>query len=499
MPIVLEGGPAFAQIGTEKSTGPKLFCVSGAVERPGHLRGAVRHHAARAVRARRRRPAATCAPCCSAARPACSSRRTSSTCALTFEDARGLRRHARLGRRARDRRPHGPRPAADGDRRVHAQRELRAVRAVPRRHRAPAGGAGAAAVRAHARQRAGRARADRRDRRRRCATRRSAAWGRPPRRRSSRLSPSWECSHDGAHGQPDDRRPAGGGARGLDDHAGVFASSASTRRRSATARRCSPPTPAACAWSSSRARACWPRRARGRSSPTWSSRPTPSASATARKMVMEFLASSTDLSTTPVADGYLERYDARPERYGPPAPPDPDRDNRRTGHHEEPDGQTAATVHSPIKVDNDLYVRDYSKCILCYKCVDACGDAVAEHVRHHRRGPRLRRPHLDRVRQPAARLGVRVLRQLHRGLPDRRADVRLRARAARGRARGTSRARRRPTRSARTAASAAPSRCTCRTTTSSRSPRPTITTSRAATSASRAASASSTCGRSRAS
>jgi predicted molibdopterin-dependent oxidoreductase YjgC len=92
-----------------------------------------------------------------------------------------------------------------------------------------------------------------------------------------------------------------------------------------------------------------------------------------RKMVMEFLASSTDLSTTPVAEDYLARYDARPERYGPPAPPDPDRDRRRTGHHEEPDGQTAATVHSPIKVDNDLYVRDYSKCILCYKCVDACG------------------------------------------------------------------------------------------------------------------------------
>ena len=31
-------------------------------------------------------------------------------------------------------------------------------------------------------------------------------------------------------------------------------------------------------------------------------------------------------------------------------------------------------MHQPVKVDNDLYVRDYSKCILCYKCVDACGD-----------------------------------------------------------------------------------------------------------------------------
>jgi ferredoxin len=26
------------------------------------------------------------------------------------------------------------------------------------------------------------------------------------------------------------------------------------------------------------------------------------------------------------------------------------------------------------KVDNELYVRDYSKCILCYRCVDACGE-----------------------------------------------------------------------------------------------------------------------------
>jgi NADH-quinone oxidoreductase subunit F len=33
--IVLEGGAAFAAIGTESSTGPKLFCVSGAVEQPG--------------------------------------------------------------------------------------------------------------------------------------------------------------------------------------------------------------------------------------------------------------------------------------------------------------------------------------------------------------------------------------------------------------------------------------------------------------------------------
>jgi predicted molibdopterin-dependent oxidoreductase YjgC len=93
-----------------------------------------------------------------------------------------------------------------------------------------------------------------------------------------------------------------------------------------------------------------------------------------RKMVIEFLASSVDLSLTPAAPEYLRRYGARPERYGPPAPPDAERDHKRTGHHEQPDGQTAATVHVPPKIDNDLYVRDYSKCILCYKCVDACGE-----------------------------------------------------------------------------------------------------------------------------
>jgi predicted molibdopterin-dependent oxidoreductase YjgC len=93
-----------------------------------------------------------------------------------------------------------------------------------------------------------------------------------------------------------------------------------------------------------------------------------------RKIVTELLASSVDLSLTPVAQDAITRYEAHPERFGPPAPPDPGRDRRRTGHHGPVDGQTAATVHAPTKVDNDLYVRDYSKCILCYKCVDACGE-----------------------------------------------------------------------------------------------------------------------------
>jgi predicted molibdopterin-dependent oxidoreductase YjgC len=93
-----------------------------------------------------------------------------------------------------------------------------------------------------------------------------------------------------------------------------------------------------------------------------------------RKLVLEMLASSVDLSTTPGIEVYLQRYEAKPERYGPPAPPDPGRGHHHAGHHTVPDGQTAATVAGPPKIDNELYMRDYSKCVLCYKCVDACGD-----------------------------------------------------------------------------------------------------------------------------
>jgi predicted molibdopterin-dependent oxidoreductase YjgC len=94
-----------------------------------------------------------------------------------------------------------------------------------------------------------------------------------------------------------------------------------------------------------------------------------------RRMVLEFLASSVDLSTTPNVEQWSAEYGVAPERYGPPAPPSPAgvRDHAPAGHHHAGDGQTAATVAQPVKVDNENYVRDYAKCILCYKCVEACG------------------------------------------------------------------------------------------------------------------------------
>src|SRR2546423_10434820 len=95
-----------------------------------------------------------------------------------------------------------------------------------------------------------------------------------------------------------------------------------------------------------------------------------------RKMVLEFLGSSVDLSTAPSTRAYVERYDADPSRYGPPAPgaAPGERDAHDAGHHHAPAGAVSETVLQPVKVDNELYVRDYSKCILCYKCVEACGE-----------------------------------------------------------------------------------------------------------------------------
>ena len=104
---------------------------------------------------------------------------------------------------------------------------------------------------------------------------------------------------------------------------------------------------------------------------------------TSRKVVLEFLGSSVDVSLAgpAVPDGtihdYMTRYGADPSRYGPPAEAAAagERDARDAGHHHPADGDAAvATVAQPTKIDNDLYVRDYSKCILCYKCVEACGE-----------------------------------------------------------------------------------------------------------------------------
>jgi predicted molibdopterin-dependent oxidoreductase YjgC len=69
-----------------------------------------------------------------------------------------------------------------------------------------------------------------------------------------------------------------------------------------------------------------------------------------RKLVLELLGSSVDVSTAPTLQGYLQRYGGQPERFA-----------------------GGRTVAAPPTLDNEAYVRDYAKCILCYKCVQACG------------------------------------------------------------------------------------------------------------------------------
>src|ERR1700704_3287497 len=62
-----------------------------------------------------------------------------------------------------------------------------------------------------------------------------------------------------------------------------------------------------------------------------------------RRLVLELLASSVDLSLcAPQVRGWMTRYGAMPQRFG----------------------VNVATVAQPVKIDNDLYVRDYSRCIL---------------------------------------------------------------------------------------------------------------------------------------
>ncbi|HEX4090869.1 MAG TPA: 2Fe-2S iron-sulfur cluster-binding protein [Trebonia sp.] len=99
---------------------------------------------------------------------------------------------------------------------------------------------------------------------------------------------------------------------------------------------------------------------------------------TSRKMVLEFLASAADLSlASPDVQRWLADYGCDPARYGAPAAERAagERDAARPGEHQHAvTGATADTVAQPVKFDNEAYIRDYTRCILCYKCVEACGE-----------------------------------------------------------------------------------------------------------------------------
>lgn len=71
-----------------------------------------------------------------------------------------------------------------------------------------------------------------------------------------------------------------------------------------------------------------------------------------RRMVLEFLGSAVDLGQTDEMGRWMRHYGADPDRYG----------------------AEVERIEEDVKVQDDLYIRDYEKCVLCYKCVEACGD-----------------------------------------------------------------------------------------------------------------------------
>ncbi|MEQ8716349.1 MAG: 2Fe-2S iron-sulfur cluster-binding protein [Acidimicrobiales bacterium] len=71
-----------------------------------------------------------------------------------------------------------------------------------------------------------------------------------------------------------------------------------------------------------------------------------------RKMVLEFLGTANELDQADEITEMAARYGADSSRYP----------------------EAAAAVDEPIRVQDTLYIRDYDRCVLCYKCVEACGD-----------------------------------------------------------------------------------------------------------------------------
>jgi NADH dehydrogenase/NADH:ubiquinone oxidoreductase subunit G len=70
-----------------------------------------------------------------------------------------------------------------------------------------------------------------------------------------------------------------------------------------------------------------------------------------RRTILEMLASAVDLSQAPEIERFMREYHADSTRF-----------------------PEAARRAVPVLDDNPMYIRDYSKCILCWRCVQVCAD-----------------------------------------------------------------------------------------------------------------------------
>ncbi len=95
-----------------------------------------------------------------------------------------------------------------------------------------------------------------------------------------------------------------------------------------------------------------------------------------RKLVLELLGSSVDMSLAPDFGRLAKQLRRRARSASAPG-----RRARRPGSARRRcraitcrrASTTPRTWRQPVKVDNELFVRDYERCMLCYKCVEACG------------------------------------------------------------------------------------------------------------------------------
>jgi NADH dehydrogenase/NADH:ubiquinone oxidoreductase subunit G len=73
----------------------------------------------------------------------------------------------------------------------------------------------------------------------------------------------------------------------------------------------------------------------------------------ARRVILELLASTVDLAEAPDIQAYIERYGARVDRF-------------------------AGGVRRAFDVfdDNPFYIRDYSQCVMCWRCIQVCAEDV---------------------------------------------------------------------------------------------------------------------------